>query len=256
MSTPACRWPYPRLLAHRGGGALAPENTLAALRAGLQYGYRAIECDAMLARDGVPVVMHDWRLGRTVRGHGSVAALSAQQLTELDAGSWFGQAFIGEKVPLLRDFILFCQQHGIWMNIEIKPVPGREATTGAVVAATTAALFADQLGAADPGQLPLLSSFSLEALAAAQQAAPGLPRACLFERLSGDWSARARMVDACAIHVHHAALSPRLVQQVRAHGFGLLCYTVDAPARARTLFEWGVDALCTDRIDLIEAQFA
>lgn len=256
MTQVAPRWPYPRILAHRGGGTLAPENTLAALRTGLRYGHHAIECDAMLASDGVPVVMHDCKLGRTVRGHGSVANVPARDLTRLDAGSWFGPDFIGEPVPLLTDFIRFCQQHAIWMNIEIKPVPGHEATTGAVVAATTAALFADEVATGKRDRLPLLSSFSLAALAAARGAAPGLPRAFLCERLKGDWLACARSVDASAIHVHHAALSPQLARAIRMQGFGLLCYTVDAPARARTLFDWGVDALCTDRIDLIPAQFA
>ena len=63
-------WPYPRILAHRGGGTLAPENTYAGLRCGMAAGFRAIEFDVMLARDGVPVVMHDPGLGRTVRGSG------------------------------------------------------------------------------------------------------------------------------------------------------------------------------------------
>ena len=52
-------WSYPRILAHRGGGALAPENTLAAVRRGMEAGFRAIEFDVMLARDGVPVVLLD-----------------------------------------------------------------------------------------------------------------------------------------------------------------------------------------------------
>ena len=58
-------WPYPQFLAHRGGGKLAPENTLAALRCGLAHGFHAVEFDVMLSRDGVPVVMRDPYLGRT-----------------------------------------------------------------------------------------------------------------------------------------------------------------------------------------------
>ena len=73
-------WPYPRTLAHRGGGTLAPENTLAALRCGLAYGYRAVEFDVMLASDGVPVVVHDPELGRTVAGSGHINDYTAAQL--------------------------------------------------------------------------------------------------------------------------------------------------------------------------------
>ncbi|HSH89567.1 MAG TPA: glycerophosphodiester phosphodiesterase family protein, partial [Ramlibacter sp.] len=58
-------WPYPRWIAHRGAGKLAPENTLAAFRLGAQHGYRMFECDAKLSSDGVPFLMHDATLGRT-----------------------------------------------------------------------------------------------------------------------------------------------------------------------------------------------
>src|SRR5206468_942928 len=82
-------WRYPnRVLAHRGGGTLAPENTLAGLRRGMQAGFRAIEYDVMLARDGIPVVLHDPWLGRMV------AALFAD---EIAAGRT-------DRVPLLSSF--------------------------------------------------------------------------------------------------------------------------------------------------------
>jgi len=66
-------WPYPRILAHRGGGTLAPENTLAGFRCGLEHGYRAAEFDVMLTRDEVPILMHDPQRGRTLPGAGKIA---------------------------------------------------------------------------------------------------------------------------------------------------------------------------------------
>jgi glycerophosphoryl diester phosphodiesterase len=249
-------WPYPRILAHRGGGTLAPENTYAGLRCGMQAGFRAIEFDVMLARDGVPVVMHDPGLGRTVKGSGSVFEHDARELAAMDAGSWFGPAFAGEPVPLLGEFAGLCKAHGIWMNIEIKPAPGYEAETGAVVARLAAALFFDQLAAGELAQAPLLSSFSAVALASARQAAPGLPRACLISALGTDWLERARALDAVAIHTNHLHLSQESARAVKDAGFGLFCYTVNDPGRARQLLDWGVDAFCTDRIDLIGPDFA
>src|SRR5690606_22136603 len=62
------RWAYPRLVAHRGGGTLAPENTLAGMRLAHGYGYRAVEFDVMLSVDEVPVLMHDPAFGRTLPG--------------------------------------------------------------------------------------------------------------------------------------------------------------------------------------------
>jgi len=52
-------WPYPKVIAHRGGGTLSPENTLAAMQCGLDYGFAAVEFDVMLSKDGIPVLMHD-----------------------------------------------------------------------------------------------------------------------------------------------------------------------------------------------------
>jgi glycerophosphoryl diester phosphodiesterase len=249
-------WPYPRILAHRGGGTLAPENTVAGLRRGMDAGFRAIEFDVMLARDGVPVVMHDPDLGRTVAGTGSVADIDALDLAARDAGSWFGPDYEGEPVPLFVEFAQYCKAHGVWMNIEIKPVPGHDAQTGAVVARLAAALFADEIAAGRVAQAPLLSSFSESALAAARDAARDVPRAWLTEALPSDWEARARALGAVAIHTDHERLTAAMAAQVKAAGFGLFCYTVNAPARARELFGWGVDGLCTDRIDLIPPDFS
>jgi glycerophosphoryl diester phosphodiesterase len=249
-------WPYPKVLAHRGGGTLAPENTLAGLRRGMDAGFRAIEFDVMLARDGVPVVLHDPFLGRTVPGSGNVFDYDALELAAMDAGGWFGRAHEGEPVPLFVEFAQYCKAQGVWMNIEIKPAPGYELETGGVVARIAAAVFADELAAGGMAQLPLLSSFSQLALEAAHEVAPQLPRAVLMSELAPDWERRARAVEAVAIHTNHRHLTPALAHAVKAAGFGLFCYTVNEPARARELLAWGVDAFCTDRIDLIGPDFA
>ena len=68
-------WPYPRVLAHRGGGTLAPENTIAAIKVGLEHGFRGVEFDAMLAADQVPVLMHDPTLERTGLVSGAISEL-------------------------------------------------------------------------------------------------------------------------------------------------------------------------------------
>ncbi len=249
-------WRYPKVLAHRGGGTLAPENTLAGLRRGMQAGFRAIEFDVMLARDGMPVVMHDPFLGRTVSGSGHVYDYDALELAAMDAGSWFGRAYEGEPVPLFVEFAQFCKAHGVWMNIELKPAPGYEIETGGVVARIAAAMFADEIEAGQLARAPLLSSFSQLALESAREVAPQLPRACLMSELPPDWERRARDVDAVAIHASHRHLAPQQAREVKAAGFGLFCYTVNEPARAAELLAWGVDAFCTDRIDLIGPDFA
>lgn len=249
-------WLYPRIAAHRGGGTLAPENTMAALRCGLAHGFRAVEFDVMLSSDAVPVLMHDPQFGRTIQGHGLVEMCSAAQLTGLDAGSWFGPAFAGERVPTFEQAAHYCKENGLWMNVEIKPTPGREAETGRVVAEYAARLFGRELQEQDHARLPLLSSFSQQALAAAREAVPGLPRGLLVKTVPADWLARLRVLGAVSLHVDHTRLSERRARAVKDHGFGLFCYTVNTPGRVHELFDWGVDALCTDRIDLIPPDLA
>lgn len=244
-------WRYPKILAHRGGGTLAPENTIAGVRCGIAHAFRAIEFDVMLARDGVPVVMHDSFLGRTVAGAGNVYDYDAAELAAMDAGAWFGKCFEGEPVPLFVPFVEFCRASGVWMNVEIKPAPGFEVETGGAVARLLGQIFAG-----DMARVPLLSSFSHAALEAAREAAPQVPRACLMSEPPPDWERRARSVDAAAIHVNHKHLTPALAREIKAAGFGLFCYTVNDPQRARELLGWGVDAFCTDRIDLIGPDFA
>jgi glycerophosphoryl diester phosphodiesterase len=256
MTTLPGSWRYPRVLAHRGGGTLAPENTLAGLREGMRRGYRAIEYDIMLARDGVPVVMHDPYLGRTVLGTGNVFDYDASELATMDAGSWFARNYENEPVPLFVEFAQFCKAHGIWMNMEIKPAPEYDIETGGTVARIAAALFADEIAAGELAAVPLLSSFSHLALEAAREVAPEVPRACLMSELPPDWERRAQSVEAIAIHTNHKHLTRELAQEVRAAGYGLFCYTVNDPARARELLGWGVEAFCTDRIDLFKPDFA
>lgn len=257
-------WPYPKVVAHRGGGTLAPENTLAAMRCGLQHGFHAVEFDVMLARDGVPVLMHDAVFGRTVRGVGRVADFSADELAALDAGSWLGPQFAGEPVCTYRQVLEFCRQNGIWMNVEIKPAEGFEVETGRVVAQVTEDFFTAEVAAhaasgrgawADPA-LPLLSSFSFAALRAAQVAAPDIPRGFLTDTIEDDWQERLQELDAVALHTNHKYLSPMQAQSVSQAGYGLFCYTVNKPARAKEILGWGVDGFCTDRIDLIGADFS
>lgn len=250
-------WPYPKIVAHRGGGTLAPENTLAAVRCGLAHGFHAIEFDVMLSRDAVPVLMHDEQFGRTVSGTGSVPDSSAAELAALDAGSWFGSAFAGEPVPSYAQVAAFCRAQAIWMNVELKPAAGFEAATGHATAALTRQLFAAEIAAAvvDPRTIPLFSSFSIEALMAARAVAAEIPRGYLVDAVPPDWHARLQVLAAVALHVNHETLTPDLARQVKAAGFGLFCYTVNDPVRARTLLAWGVDGFCTDRIDLIDADF-
>src|SRR5207244_7475867 len=99
------------IIAHRGASACAPENTIAAFRAAIDAGADGVEFDVQLARDGVPVVIHDFDLKRTGRRGERVADLTSAELGRVDVGSWFDtvhpeladDSFADQCVPTLRD---------------------------------------------------------------------------------------------------------------------------------------------------------
>jgi len=236
-------WPYPRWVAHRGAGRLAPENTLAAFRLGASFGYRAFECDVKLSADGVPFLLHDATLQRTTSGHGPAADLSWGELARLDAGAWHSRRFAGEPPASLDGIAAFCLENGHALNIEIKPTPGSEAETGRVVAEHCLRLWR---GATLP---PLFSSFQPAALAAAQAAAPAIPRALLLDGLRPGWLDEAKALGCVAVVTAYALMDDALLALLHAANLRGLCYTVNDPAEAARLGRMGIDAIITDAVD-------
>ncbi len=254
--TSTSMWLYPRIIAHRGGGILAPENTLAALQCGHSHGYQGVEFDVMLTQDRMPILMHDANLGRTLAGSGYIPDFTLQEILCMDAGAWFGPTFAGEPVCTLQTALAYCSAQEMWMNIEIKPAQDMVAhDTGHIVAETTKNFFADTLATLQKSEhtrmLPLFSSFSLTALMAAKARAPEIPRGLLVDAIPPDWEERLHALDAVSLHLNHQFLSKQQVRAVKNAGFSVFCYTVNDPLRVKELFAWGVDGLCTDRLDLI-----
>ncbi|UCD70266.1 MAG: glycerophosphodiester phosphodiesterase [Betaproteobacteria bacterium] len=243
-------WPYPRILAHRGGGLLAPENTLAALRYARNLGFEGVEFDVKLTADDVPVLFHDDTLDRTTDGNGPIADVLFDVVTQLDAGSWFANEFAGDPVPAFAAASALCKETGLWANVEIKPCPGRERETGRIVARMAKLLWSG----ATP--LPLLSSFSTEALLAAQTEASDLPRALVCDEIPDDWEQALDQLDCVSLHVRFDRLNTNSVAAIQATRRGVLAYTVNDPLDAVDLIEMGVDALVTDQIDVIGPHFA
>ncbi|PLZ01348.1 glycerophosphodiester phosphodiesterase [Burkholderia sp. WAC0059] len=238
-------WPYPRVAAHRGGGTLAPENTLAGIETGARYGHAMAEFDAKLSADDVVFLLHDDTVERTSNGRGAAAQMRYDELAKLDAGSWRDARFAGEPMPTLAAAAARCRALGVAANVEIKPCPGRDEETGRLVAEEAARAWAAAPVA------PLLSSFSFAALVAASRAEPALPRGLLFGRVPADWREQTAALGCVSLHAHHERLDEALVARIKSTGLYVLAYTVNDPERARLLVKWGVDTVCTDRIDLI-----
>ncbi len=229
--------PLPRWIAHRGGGSLAPENTLAGIRLAARLGFQAVEFDVMLSADGTPVLIHDETLERTTDGSGCVCETPDAVLFALDAGN-------GERIPRFSEAAALCRELGLVANVEIKPATGHEVATAEVVARMTSELWR---GAAVP---PLISSFSLAALEVARDLAPEIPRGVLFEAPPADWLAELRRLRAVSLHCDADLLDDEVLAVARAQGIPVLCYTANTEKQAKMLFARGVSALFTDRLDL------
>ncbi len=225
---------YPRIIAHRCGGALAAENSLAGLEVAARIGCRGVEFDTMLSADGVPILMHDDTLDRTTNGHGLVSALTVAELRRLDLG--------GEPVPLLTEALERCAELGLWANIELKASAGCDETElGRAVGAVLAQSWNGH---------GVVSSFSVAALLAIESQPWCHGSALLVEALPDDWRERARQVGAIAVHMDAASAGPEAIAVVREAGLAVACYTVNDRDEAERLLASGVSAVFTDYPDL------
>src|SRR5262245_50053642 len=243
-------WPHPRIIGHRGGRALAPENTLAGFRKAAAMGFGGVEFDVMLSSDKVPLLIHDETLDRTTSGRGEVSAASYAEIAALDAGAWFGPQYRGERVPRFDDAAKLCVELGLFANVEIKPAAGFERETATVACQVVRKRW---VGAA---RLPLISSFQSDCLEVARETAPEFERGYLTDGIETGWHEAARKLGCVSVPGNHARLSKAQAAAGKGAGSWPLCYTVNEPAVARRLFEWGVDAIFTDRLDLIAPDFA
>ena len=238
------------VLAHRGLPSAAPENTMAAFRAAADAGARWIETDVDLLADGTPVLIHDTALERTTDRGGSIYGLRAADLAHVDAGSWFGPDFAGERLPTLEAFIDFVNERGINANIELKANEQGAARSVELVDTLAAAL--ERL---DAGRQVLVSSFSQPLLMAFHQRHPQYATAVLYESttIRPDWRSVAELCGAVAIHPEDTGLTEAMVRAARAAGYGVNVWTVNRPDRANQLFNWGCTGVFTDVYPLLAA---
>lgn len=238
-----------KVVAHRGFSALAPENTLAAYRKALEYGAGGAECDVRRTKDGGLVLMHDGDVKRTTNGSGKIAELTLEEIRALDAGSWKGAAFAGEKVPTFAEYLALVKDTGCTAVVEIK-------------AEGIAAEVVEMIRQADMVAQCCVISFDPANIKAVRQREPKLRCAWLVGGpLKGTPAERAeslaqqaRDCDAPAVSLDFQIVSPELIQELKQRGLGVACWTVNEPIIATALSAWGVDTITTDRLDALRAQ--
>ena len=235
----------PRIIAHRGWSARAPENTMAAFRLAMEFGVDGIELDVHLSRDGHVVICHDDRVDRTTDGSGLVAELELEQLKSLDAGSWFSREYAGERIPTLMEFfeaVSASKWRGL-INVELKsgpvPYPGLEQ------------LVADLVREFDLVDRVLVSSFNHYALVELKRVASDIKTGALYiAGLFEPWH-YAQAIGCDALHPMYPGAQPPIIQGAHRAGMTVNTWTVDQPDVARLLADAGVDGIitnCPDRI--------
>ena len=229
------RAPRPLVFAHRGGSALAPENTIDAFDNGLAFGADGLELDVHLSRDGVIVVHHDRTLDRTTTLSGPVAARAARELNSA-------------RVPSFVDVL--ARYRDVRLIVELKV--NRPELAVAVV---------DALRRADAIDRVCLGAFRRRVLQTVRALEPAVATSAAREEVRWalyrswvrwpvtrvgydgyqvpEWSGRTRVV------------SPRFIEAAHGAGLAVQVWTVDREDDARRLLAWGVDALITDRPDII-----
>lgn len=235
---------FPTLVAHRGGAAEAPENTLAAFRHALSLGIRWFELDVQMSRDGELVVIHDQTVDRTTNGTGEVGSLLLQELRTLDAGSWFGGQFRGERVPTLRETLELCIAEDAGVLIELKSpqlYPGMEEKVAALLS---------EAGLAGGNHFWCIS-FDHAAIDRLRELAPDVPLGYLYRSDVASFVPDSDTIEAALPHFSLAARYPDQIARAHESGKRVFTWTVNTKADIELMVALGVDAIISDHPSLL-----
>lgn len=231
------------IIAHRGASGYAPENTISAFKKAIELGAKAIEFDVQMTKDGELVVIHDYSLERTTTGKGFVMNTTLEDIKSYDAGSWFSEEFIGEKVPTLKE-VLEVVPKDVTLNVEIKKLVLDEREIEKKI-------FKIVSENRDLENV-IFSSFDHECL----------------DRLKKNTSARvgvlisSRMLKpieylkqndlvSYSLNQSVAFVNPKMIKEAHDAGLKVLIYTVNEKSIAQRLEEWNVDAIFSNYPDIL-----
>ncbi len=228
----------PLTIAHRGDPAAAPENTMPAFQAAVAHGADVLELDLRLTADNEVVIFHDDTLDRTTDATGPLADRTLAELQTLDAGSWYGTAWAGTRIPTFAEFLPVLQRSDARALIEFKGIWTVEGLRPVI-----AAIY--RFGVQDR---VVLASFEISTLFELWREAPSLPRAAIVRRLPDDPVAFAASVGATTVvtSLRSFAVDPEAAALLRDAGLTVIVYTLNRADLWQQARDLGVDGVVTD----------
>ena len=242
----------PLIIGHRGACARAPENTFASFNLAFAWKADGIEFDVRLARDGVPVVIHDASLLRTVLIENGVEEFDSATLSKLYAGEWFNlknpdraiEGFEWERIPLLSEVFERYGDRHLYVEMKCEKPARRAELARAVVGLVREHGLGERL---------VVKSFEHDALVEVKKLAPEIRTAALFGR---SWPrpfipaakilAQAEACGADEISLHRSLLRKATVEKARERGFEVVVWTVNSPFWLRRATALNLRAVITD----------
>jgi glycerophosphoryl diester phosphodiesterase len=231
------------LIAHRGASGYAPENTLAAFRKAVAMGLSFIETDLQLSRDARFVAIHDDTVNRTTNGQGSVHDLTLAELRRLDAGSWFGSSFAGERIPTLEEILEFAKRHDVVFYLELKPGGSWGGEHALIGALRESAEFARVV----------VISFDSALVAAVRRVEPTLMTGLLCDGKIQEPIEKTLEIGARQLVIRGDLVTPAMIAEAKRKDLQVICWTVNHPAHMRLLASAGVAGIMSDYPDRLNA---
>ncbi len=247
-------WPQPIAFAHRGGAGDHPENTLPAFAAAVQLGYRYVETDVHLTRDGVVMAFHDAVLDRVTDRTGPIAALTAAEVEQADAGYGFtpdgGRSFPhrgrGVRIPRL-DALL-----DAWPDVRVNIDPKSDAVVAPLVEVLRRHGAADRVcvGAFSDARIARVRALSGGAICTSMgpRAIAVAWAACRSGRIPRQGA------DCLQVPVRGRGVplvTPALLRAAHRSGLPVHVWTIDDRAEMERLLDLGIDGIMTDRIAVL-----
>ncbi|WP_458041232.1 MULTISPECIES: glycerophosphodiester phosphodiesterase [Bacteria] len=224
---------------HRGDADSAPENTLPGVLAALAAGFDYVEVDVALTADGAAVLMHDATVDRTTNGSGRLGDLPLAYVRSLDAGGWFGAAFVGTPVPLVEEFLDVLAASESRALIELKGKWTPVAMAHLVAEIETRGL----------ERRVAVSSFDARTLAVVATESEVISRLAILRSLPDDVVQAARALGVRGVVAKGSAViaRPEIVDELHAAGLRVVVYTFNKDREWRDAIDLGVDGIVTDR---------